>query len=396
MMSDWDYTEIILDRKQPEQLYYQLARELDRQIVCRKLAGQLLPSAREMARQLNVNPITVKKAYEELLRKKLIEKKSAYQYQAALRKKDSGKEPFPCIGIILPFRFSALISNKSCIGAFPYIKGIIDSAMEHKISTVMLELPDFNASRQEIDAYNESLTKRLVGLVHIGGRDHYPDYPLEAVLNNKNLPQVFISGIPMMQNVGIVMSDKISGITALAEQLRALNHHRVGIISRFSRESKRSDGYFCYSENDRPDCIRNVLEDYGLDCDDRYHCFNCDSYQIMLKKLKEKKKSGNLPTVYCCYNDFAARYCIRALTELEIKVPEEISVIGFDGLMDDNDELTTIGQPFYAIGHHSVDQLLDYYENGISERNRISYLKTFLITGKTLGEANHQTYKEFI
>lgn len=387
-MPDWDYKEIKLNRKRPEQLYFQLAGALSRQIRRGDRAGQVLPSARKMAEELGISRPTVQKAYDELFRQDLVKKKSAYFYQVAARKKTLGQEPFPSIGIILPCRFSALLSDSP--HAILYLKGFIDAAMEHKLSTVTLELPAFDASPSEIKAYMDSLTRRLIGLVHIGGRNHFPDRPLEAVLNMKELPQVFISGIPWMQNVGIVMSDKVSGVTALAEQLRSLNHHRVGIISCYSRGSKKSDGYFYYSEVDRANCIRDILKDSGLDCDDRYHCFDCSSYQIIVKKLKEKKQSGNLPTVYCCYNDLVARQCIRALTELEIKVPEEISVIGFDGLPDGNDELTSIGQPFYAIGHHSVVQLLDYYANGISERNRIAYLKTFLITGKTLTWANNR------
>ena len=67
-MPDWNYTEIKLNRKRPEQLYSQLAGELSRQIRRGDRAGQVLPSARKMAEELGISRPTVQKAYDELFR----------------------------------------------------------------------------------------------------------------------------------------------------------------------------------------------------------------------------------------------------------------------------------------------------------------------------------------
>ena len=113
------------------------------------------------------------------------------------------------------------------------------------------------------------------------------------------------------------------------------------------------------------------------------------------KKPKKKKTAGNLPTVFWCHNDEVARWCIEALNQLGLSVPQDISVVGFDGTSasKEDDNLTTIALPFYAIGHRAVLQLLEYYEHGINDTNRTVYLQTFLISKGTLSYANHSKCK---
>ena len=395
MKANWNYREIKLDRKGPDQLYHQLADELSLLIGSSHTpAGTLLPSALQLSGELGINRATVRKAYDELAARHLIERKSPYRYQVSVRKKRAGLEPFPSIGVILPCRFSVLLENKENFCAAPCIKGIIDSAMEHKFSTVMLELPDFDAPQAEIDAYRESLTKRLLGLVHIGGRDRYPDRPLEAVLKTRELPQVYIGGVPKMDNVGAVIEDNAAAVRELIRQLREMNHRELGIILLFNDwEDLGPNRYLEYSMRFRGKIIRKILEDSGISCPDRYHIFGCGSYQTTLAKLKAKFQSGDLPGVYWCHNDVVARWAIRALNEFGLRVPQDISVIGYDRLIENDDGLATIALPFYSMGHRSVTALMDFYEHGITEKNRISYSKTAFIAGKTLTYAVNQAKK---
>ena len=109
--------------------------------------------------------------------------------------------------------------------------------------------------------------------------------------------------------------------------------------------------------------------------------------------LKKKKKEGNLPTVYWCVNDETAHCVINALTELGLKVPEDISVVGYDGVSITSEEnLTTISLPFYSIGYKALKLLLDYYENGKTEQNSHVEIATSLVIKKTLAYAKKNNY----
>lgn len=109
--------------------------------------------------------------------------------------------------------------------------------------------------------------------------------------------------------------------------------------------------------------------------------------------MKEKKNEGNLPTVYWCVNDEIAHWVIDALTELGLKVPEDISVVGYDGASITSEEnLTTISIPFYSIGYRALKMLLDYYENGKTEPNSHVEIATSLVIKKTLAYVKENNY----
>ncbi|MBO4633163.1 MAG: substrate-binding domain-containing protein [Lentisphaeria bacterium] len=389
MTKQLNIAEIRLDMNQPRMLTVQLADELRRLIARDFLDGAVLPSARQLANSLKINRLTVGRAYAELEKQGVITRKSPKVFEISKDFSRNNMEPYPNIGIILPFRFSNLIGS---FGGFPlhYIKGIIDAATEQKISVIMLELPGFSASAKEISQFNATLMKRLIGVVHLGGRNRFPDHPLEAVMKNEHLPQVILAAYPEMPNVGAVLFDTRSGIRALAEQLLAMNHKKIGMALYFPGfEYCGNSGYFSYAGHHRPREIRDILREYGMECSDQHCCFSCSTYYATLSALKKMKAAGKLTTVFCCQNDELAFRCIRALRELGLSVPNDISVVGFDGITTD-EELTTISQPFYAAGCRAVQQLLDYQKHGISESNRLTYLQTSLILRKTLSCAQNR------
>ena len=65
---------IVLDPSDPQPLYLQIVDEVRRALVRRTLvAGDPLPSVRQLAAELRLNPNTVSQAYQELERQSLVE-----------------------------------------------------------------------------------------------------------------------------------------------------------------------------------------------------------------------------------------------------------------------------------------------------------------------------------
>ena len=384
-------TEIRLESASPRKLAVRLAGELRRLIERDGLGGTALPSTRRLAEKLKINRLTVARAYAELAGQGIIRKRTAKVFEVSPDFSRNSMEPYPNIGIILPCRFSDLVIGP---GGFclPYIRGIIDAAAERNIAVLMLAPPGFSASEQEIEQFNDSLTRRLVGVVHLGDRGRRPDRPLEAILKDERLLQVMISAVPELPHVGAVLFDTDSGARAMADQLLVMGHRKVGLILPTSGfEGRKGNLSFVYASFRRARDVRKILKEYGLDCDDRYCCFSCSYYNATLSALKKKMESGMLPTALWCYNDEIALWCIKALRELGLSVPGDVSVVGFDGIYaaDDRSELTTICLPFYAGGRRAVQQLLEYREHGINESNRFSHLQTFLLSRRTLARANN-------
>ncbi len=390
--SKLNYQEIRLDRTNPMPLYLQLSGELKRllNLVCLSSEERLL-SERHLSERLGVNRVTVGKAYAELFKEGMIERPTPRTWRISKRSRRKLVEPYPSIGIILPTSFSELMDDGESI-PFHYFKGVIDSAMEKNISTIMLQLPPLDAPASETTRFNKELMTRLLGVIHIGGRNVYPDRPLEALMKNDRLPQVIISAYPKLPNIGAVVADPVPGGRALAEQLRSMRHRKVGILVYTpGLNSEGPDRYFFYEAWSRARKMLEVFQEYGLDCDEKFQLFSCQSPYAIRKKLEEKIRQKELPTVFWCSADKMAVWAIEIFESVGVRVPEDISVVGFNGLdvMSGENRLTSICLPFYEIGRRAVDMILNYYENGISDANRMAMVQTFLTMRKSLGYAKN-------
>ncbi len=82
------------------------------------------------------------------------------------------------------------------------------------------------------------------------------------------------------------------------------------------------------------------------------------SYPVMSRFLKKKKDF----TALFAYNDFSAIGAVRALRDAGFRVPEDVSVIGFDDVNSaafQNPSLTTIRQPWQKMAQIAAQTLLD-------------------------------------
>jgi LacI family transcriptional regulator len=82
------------------------------------------------------------------------------------------------------------------------------------------------------------------------------------------------------------------------------------------------------------------------------------AYPVMQEFLKKKKEF----TAIFAYNDFSAIGAIRSLREAGLRIPEDVSVVGFDDVNSaafQNPSLTTIRQPLQKMGEIAAQTLLD-------------------------------------
>jgi len=103
-----------------------------------------------------------------------------------------------------------------------------------------------------------------------------------------------------------------------------------------------------------------------------------EGYRVMKKWLKER----NLPNAIVCGNDDLAFGAIKALTEAGKRVPQDVSVIGFD----DNERaktfplpLTTVCQPLVQMGKDAVDILVRKIEHPRSRPVSRKYLPKLIV-----------------
>ncbi|WED24519.1 substrate-binding domain-containing protein [Vibrio sp. JC009] len=103
--------------------------------------------------------------------------------------------------------------------------------------------------------------------------------------------------------------------------------------------------------------------------------FECDGGYDAFNQLYERcGESKQLPTAIFACNDMMAMGVINAANEKGIKIPEQISVIGYDDIAISRfmvPPLTTIHQPKYRLGRAAVDTLLQRIEDKEAQPRQI-------------------------
>jgi DNA-binding LacI/PurR family transcriptional regulator len=154
-----------------------------------------------------------------------------------------------------------------------------------------------------------------------------------------------------------------SGGLAATKHLIELGHARIGIVTGppdLLSSRARLDGY------------RAALETAGLSVDDqlvRWGDFRVDGGYQQAKVLLGLARR---PTAIFAGNDLSALGALRAAREAALRVPEELSVVGFDDIPLSrwtSPALTTVHQPLTEMAALAVRILLESVENaGLKRR----------------------------
>ena len=186
-------------------------------------------------------------------------------------------------------------------------------------------------------------------------------------LSRKGVPLVLINQEVTLDlpNISLVnMDDETWGYQAI-ECLVKLNHRRLLYLTCSRRRlpiKRRAHG------------VKRALEAYKDQILSFQECngeFNEDlSYEIVKKIYTQE---GEKPTGIFAANDQMAIGAINALKDLGIRVPEEVSVIGFDDISISKyltPALTTIHCDFKEIADRSVEALIDSIEGKVEKSHQ--------------------------
>jgi DNA-binding LacI/PurR family transcriptional regulator len=170
------------------------------------------------------------------------------------------------------------------------------------------------------------------------------------------LPTVAIAGHKKMKGVTNIVLDHHQAATLALNHLVGLSHERIAFMkgNPLSSDSK-----------DRWKAICEVAQKMGLKVDpDLTVQIDTDDASPQLgypfaKQLLARKKPF---TALFAYNDISAIGAIRAFQEEGLRVPQDVSVMGFDdiaGAAFNTPSLTTVRQPLSRMGQVAAQSLLE-------------------------------------
>lgn len=249
---------------------------------------------------------------------------------------------------------------------FQFLDGIIkESDLHHYDILLFSTTNDLEYQKSYIDL---CLERRVEGAIFIGLRSD--DSYIEDIMNSP-IPVSVIDAEAIGPNVSMVASDNRAGATAAVDYLWQLGHRKIGILNGcagafVSRE--RYEGFVQYLKE--RDAFNEKYVYYGD--------FSRESGAAAAEVIMS---CADRPTALFATNDQMALGALKAFKRKGYRIPEDISLIGFDNISNSEDcdpALSTIGQNATEIGKEAIRLLLARIRQEINGTARFIETELFI------------------
>ena len=218
---------------------------------------------------------------------------------------------------------------------------------------IILSNTDFN-SEKELKSLNVLVEKQCDGIIYVGKdlseamQKELIEAPSEVVLGCIPDDSGFLSG---------VLINNETAAYDLASEMIKMGHRKFLLFF-----DDVEEGYI-YQE--RKKGFMKAFEENNIDFDDSRILHAKLSLSGGYTLMEEAINSGLEFTCVCCFNDQIALGGIRKAEEMGKKVPEDISVCGFNNFWISEwtrPQITTVAQPMYDIGAIAMRMLIKLCE----------------------------------
>ncbi|MDQ6418526.1 LacI family DNA-binding transcriptional regulator [Paenibacillus sp. LHD-117] len=325
------------------------------------IAREANVSVATVSRVLN-NTAPVKKTTRDKINA-LIEK---YQFQPNALARSLFKKETSMIGVILPD-----ITNPF----FPEVLAGLEQELRSKGYTIFLcDTVSVNADYEEqyvreSQYLNLLLEKQVDGLVMIGGRINLakPDKRLiqEVAEVSKRLPLLLINGQLPGQKLNRIFVDEKAGAILATEHLIGLGHRDIAFVGGYRKMSNTLQ---------RVQGFASTMEKHGLPVRPEWLLdggFSVEKGKAFMRALLAAPKR---PTAVFCANDLVAIGVMKEAYKAGLRVPEDLSIIGFDDIpfaSHSIPELTTISLKCYDVGKGAAELLHGLISKARVRRNTV-------------------------
>lgn len=326
--------------------YLELAQHFSQQIRDGHLrSGERLPSFTQMREQFGVTPATVERLYSLLEREKLIERRHRSGVYVADTSSSTAVQG--TIGFVA-HRFSEPNLHPY---NFHLLRGVHRSAEKAGVQIMILDHNSLAAGRTKVD-----------GLLMY--QANIPISSSHTKLERDTFGLPIISMMIAHPDMSSVVADEVGGGWSAGEHLVRMGHRRIACL--MGSESVENIDVL---GNQRLRGYRNALREAGIEADERwvrplkYNIYS-NYFQIGLHQMQEWLQEDWFElgcTAILAQNDETAFGIIRALQEQGLRVPEDVSVVGYDGIVAPSPFaplLTTMEVPLERISSEATDMLL--------------------------------------
>lgn len=232
------------------------------------------------------------------------------------------------------------------------IKGVSD--MTYKLGYHRLSVSYFYSQENKAEQLSSLRSIKCAGIVLLATEMRATDV---TQFEHLGVPIVLLDNWFPTKNLDSVVIDNSRGAWTAVRYLRNMGHTDIGYLhsnTEIRNFLERRDGY-----------IQAMRYFHTSDIDPLHTIVEVGSTMESAYKDMSRYLDGNpyLPTAYFADNDLIAMSCIRALKDHGLRVPEDISVIGFDDVSTAaiaDPPLTTMAVPKTNMGAIAVRRLVEH------------------------------------
>ncbi len=204
--------------------------------------------------------------------------------------------------------------------------------------------------KREESYIRDLLEKRVDGLILSPITSH--TYWLEE-RNHIPVPFVYLGNAPSSTKYNYVIMDNKRGGYLAARTLIERKYRTIGFISGVQNGSITDGRYSGYIE---------AMKQYGVAIDERFIIQESWRQESGYAALHRMAENGSLPEAVIAGNDLIAMGVMQAARERNIRIPQELAIIGFDDIPNaawPEVNLSTIRQPKLQMGAAAVEILIE-------------------------------------
>ena len=252
------------------------------------------------------------------------------------------------------------------------IRGIEDAAVENDYLVLLGD--SGQQKKRESSFVNLVFTKQADGMLLLG-----TDHPFDvSKAEQKNLPPMVMACefAPELE-LPTVHIDNLTSAFEAVNYLAQLGHKLIAQISGPTSATLcqfRQQGY------------QQALRRAGVTMNPAYSTVGDFTFEAGAQAVRQLLALPEQPTAIFCHNDAMAIGAIQEAKKLGLRVPHDLSIVGFDDIQFAqycDPPLTTISQPRYEIGRQAMLMMLDMLKgNDVQAGSRLLEAK-LVVRGST-------------
>lgn len=313
----------------------------------------------DVARMAGVTTGTVSRAFNNYpdirpeTRRRILEAAEELAYRPNISARNLSGKKLPNIGLIIS---GILEGDEKDMHAFQLLRGILAYTREKNLETAMYAT---DSAMQRQESYTDFCNRHsIAGTILCGIRT---DDSYFQELMQSGIPTVAIDFPVQTEKGGWISIDNRAAAAEAVGTLLQSGHRRLVVVS----GTESADVTLVRMQG-----VRDACREAGYALEEEQILPGLFSQEEARRQIADYlAKTGQAPDAVFCLSDLMALGVMRALKEAGLRIPQDVSVIGFDGISIGEmcqPPLATVQQDMCAMGREAARMLHGLMqENGV-------------------------------